>query len=94
MASITRPNGRPEPEVIMNFGDGLAYSKQRMDDAIRSGLFDKPPPKSAKETHAVKKDDVDLIVTELEIPRLQAERALALAGGDPLKALQNLVSAT
>lgn len=79
MASTTRPNGRPEPEVIVNvsvcsaskenvcsmqrqFGDGFAYSKQRMDDAFRSGLFDKPPPKAAKEVHAVKKEDVELIV--------------------------------
>jgi hypothetical protein len=33
-----------------------------MDDAFRSGLFDKPPPRAAKEVHAVKKEDVDLIV--------------------------------
>ncbi|KAF8499945.1 hypothetical protein JB92DRAFT_2743220 [Gautieria morchelliformis] len=94
MANVTRPNGRPEPEVIMNFGDGFAYSKQRMDDAFRnSGIFDKPPPKPAKEVHPVKKDDVDLIVNELEIPRQQAERALVAAKGDTLKALQALVSA-
>lgn len=34
-----------------------------------------------------------LQVNELEIPRQQAERALAAAGGDTLKALQTLVSA-
>lgn len=47
---------------MAQFGDGFAYSKQRMDEAIRSGLFDKPPPKAAKEVYAVKKEDVDLIV--------------------------------
>lgn len=33
-----------------------------MEEAFRSGLFDKPPTKVVKEAHAAKKEDVDLIV--------------------------------
>ncbi|KAF8517513.1 hypothetical protein BU17DRAFT_49671 [Hysterangium stoloniferum] len=88
-----RINDRPGPEVIVNFGDGFAYSKQRMDEAFRSGLFDKPPSKAPKEVHAAKKEDVELIMNEFEISRLQAERALAAANGDVVKALKDLVSA-
>ncbi|KIJ44320.1 hypothetical protein M422DRAFT_208011 [Sphaerobolus stellatus SS14] len=85
--------GRLEPEVIVNFADGFSYSKQRMEDAFRnSGIFDKAPTKAPKEVHHVKKEDVEVIVRELEIPRIQAERALDAAGGDLKKALETLVS--
>ncbi|GJJ12343.1 hypothetical protein Clacol_006584 [Clathrus columnatus] len=85
-------NGRTEPEVVINFGDGYSYSKQRMEEAFRSSLFDKPPAKTPKEIHNCKKEDVDFIVSELEIPRLQAERALVAANGDLIKALQALIT--
>ncbi|KAH8117084.1 hypothetical protein DFH11DRAFT_1579155 [Phellopilus nigrolimitatus] len=85
-------NGRPEPEVIVNFADGLAYSKGKLEEAFRSGLFDKPPSKTAKETFNAKKEDVDLIVRELEIPRGQADRALADVGGDLSAALLVLIT--
>jgi len=80
-----------QPEVIINFADGFAYSKQRMEEVFKSGLFDKPPAKPPKEVYSVKKDDVELIMKEFEIPKIQAERALHAAGGDLAKALQNLV---
>lgn len=91
MATNNR-NGRIEPEVVINFADGWSYSKQRMEDAFRSGLFDKPPAKAAKESHNCKKEDVEFIVNELEVPRIQAERALAATNGDVTKALQTLIS--
>ncbi|KAI5118872.1 hypothetical protein M0805_005314 [Coniferiporia weirii] len=85
-------NGRPEPEVIVNFADGLAYSKGKMEEAFRNGLFDKPPSKAPKESSNAKKEDVELIVRELEIPRSQAEKALADAKGVLLDALLALNS--
>ncbi|PSR77586.1 hypothetical protein PHLCEN_2v7776 [Hermanssonia centrifuga] len=88
----SRSNGRPEPEVIVNFADGLAYSKGKMEEAFRQGgLLDKPY-KSSKEASTVKREDMDLIVHELEIPRIQAEKALLTANGDIAKALEGLIS--
>ncbi|KZS90013.1 hypothetical protein SISNIDRAFT_488863 [Sistotremastrum niveocremeum HHB9708] len=84
-------NGRPEPEVIMNFQDGMAYSKNKMDEAFRSGVFDKPLPHK-KDPNSWKKEDVDLIVAELEVPRHVAERALADNGADLKAALQYLIT--
>jgi len=84
-------NGR-EPEVIVNFADGYAYSKGKLEEAFRSGIFDKPPPKVSKETYNAKKEDVDLIVSELEIPRIDAERALHENQGDVVKALLLLMT--
>ncbi|KAI0345101.1 hypothetical protein BDW22DRAFT_1426799 [Trametopsis cervina] len=89
---MSRSNGRLEPEVIVNFADGLAYSKGKLEEAFRpGGILDKPV-KGPKETHAVKREDVDLIVHELEIPRLQAEQALAAHDGDVTKTLIALIS--
>ncbi|THH08312.1 hypothetical protein EW145_g2776 [Phellinidium pouzarii] len=84
-------NGRPEPEVIVNFADGLAYSKGKMEEAFRNGLFDKKPSKAPKDSFNAKKEDVELILRELEIPRVQAERALADAKGDLSAALLALI---
>ncbi|OCB88014.1 hypothetical protein A7U60_g4799 [Sanghuangporus baumii] len=86
-------NGRPEPEVIVNFVDGLSYNKGKMEAAIFSGeLFPPKPAVKAKDSFVAKREDVDLIVRELEIPRAQAERALAETKGDLEKALLDLVS--
>jgi len=77
----------------MNFGDGFAYSKGKMEEAFRSGgILDKPPTKALKDSVSFKREDVDLIVHELEIPRVHAEKALAEHGGDVVKALQALIA--
>jgi len=92
---MSRSNGRPEPEVIINYADGFAYSKGKMDEAFRPGgiLDGKGPVKAVKDnsSHAFKKEDVDLIVHEFEIPRNQAEKVLVENGGDITKALRGLV---
>ncbi|KAF8237698.1 hypothetical protein L208DRAFT_1355988 [Tricholoma matsutake] len=78
-------NGRPEPEVIMNYGDGFSYSKGKMEEAYRAGgILEKPPTKATKDPSAstLKREDIDLIVHEFEIPRVQAEKALAEQAAD------------
>jgi len=82
--------GRPEPEVIANFADGHSYSKGKMEEIFRSGALDKPPSKPKEVSHA-KREDLDLIVHELEITRAEAEKALAKANGDVAKALTLLI---
>jgi len=84
-------NGHPEPEVIVNYADGYAYSKSKFDEGLRIVLADKPA-KPAKTHSNVKKEDVDLIVSELEIPRGQAERALSDNNGDLAKTLRVLIT--
>ncbi|THH31112.1 hypothetical protein EUX98_g3082 [Antrodiella citrinella] len=92
-SSLSRSNGRPEPEVIMNFADGFAYSKGKLEEAFRNGLLDKPAVKFIKDSGApAKREDVDFIVHELEITRSQAEKALHDNGGDIVKALQHLIT--
>ncbi|KAL5476425.1 hypothetical protein ACEPAI_3456 [Sanghuangporus weigelae] len=45
-------NGRPEPEVIVNFVGGLSYNKGKMEDAIFSGeLFPPKPAVKAKDIY-------------------------------------------
>jgi len=86
-------NGRVgDPEVIVNFQDGFAYSKGKMEEVFRSGLFDKPPTKSVKETTSAKREDIDLIVHQLEILRAQAEKALIEKGGNLEQALRALIT--
>ncbi|RDB22257.1 hypothetical protein Hypma_010664 [Hypsizygus marmoreus] len=91
---MSRSNGRPEPEVIMNFADGFSYSKGKMDEAFRAGgILEKSPTKTPKDpaVTALKREDVDLIVHEFEIPRAHAEKALVENGGDVEKTLVALV---
>jgi len=92
---MTRSNGRPEPEVIMNYADGFSYSKGKMEEAFRpGGILEKAPAKAAKD-HLVpvpKREDVDLIVHEFEIPRGQAEKVLTENGGDVGKTLRALIT--
>ncbi|PPQ91419.1 hypothetical protein CVT25_014307 [Psilocybe cyanescens] len=99
---MSRTNGRLEPEVIVNYADGFAYSKHKLEEAFRSGGFlDKPAAKSpasltnAKDpsTPAPKREDIDLIVHEFEIPRMQAEKALSENDLDIGKTLRALISA-
>nr|GAT51300.1 predicted protein [Mycena chlorophos] len=90
-------NGRPEPEVIVNFNDGFSYSKQAMAEAFRT-IVDRPaavihahPPLTKAQKELVKKDDVDLLVSEFEIPKAQAERVLVEHKGNVQEALRALV---
>jgi len=79
----------------MNYADGFSYSKGKMEEAFRAGgILDKAPPKAVKDASitSLKREDIDLIVHEFEIPRGQAEKALAEHGGDINKTLQSLVS--
>lgn len=39
-----------------------------MEEAFRSGLFDKAPAKAAKESHNCKKEDVEFIVRRCNSP--------------------------
>ncbi|KAF5387047.1 hypothetical protein D9615_001531 [Tricholomella constricta] len=92
---MSRSNGRPESEVIMNFADGFSYSKGKMEEAFRAGgILEKAPTKAAKDpaVAALKREDIDLVVHEFEISRTQAERALADNGGDLAKTLLALVT--
>ncbi|KAF9478506.1 hypothetical protein BDN70DRAFT_879945 [Pholiota conissans] len=93
-------NGRPEAEVIVNYADGFAFSKYKMEEAFRNGGFlERPAVKSpAALAHArdalgpaPKREDVDLIMHEFEISRAQAEKVLSENGGDVVKALTALV---
>jgi len=92
MAHSQRSNGRPEPEVIVNFADGFAYSKGKMEDAFRSGILEKSITKPAKAaSSSAKQEDIDLLVHELDISRTQAEKMLAERNGDIVKVLEEWV---
>ncbi|KAF9059497.1 hypothetical protein BDP27DRAFT_1302578 [Rhodocollybia butyracea] len=84
-------NGRPEPEVIMNFSDGYSYSKSKLDAACVA-ILENGPVKTVKDGKALpKKEDVDFIVNEFEIPRAQAEKVLVENNKDLVQALHALV---
>jgi hypothetical protein len=54
------------PQLTKNcrqFNDGFAYSKGKMEEVFRSGLFDRQPTKPTKEITLAKREDVDLIVS-------------------------------
>ncbi|KAI0807822.1 hypothetical protein C8Q74DRAFT_1363291 [Fomes fomentarius] len=89
MANL-RSNGRlPEPEVIANFLDGNSYSKGKLEEAFRTLRLDKPYPKPPKApTSHFKSEDIDLILQEFEVTRIQAEKMLAEANGNVGEALQ------
>ncbi|KAI0311804.1 hypothetical protein OF83DRAFT_1068214 [Amylostereum chailletii] len=84
-------NGYPESEVIVNYADGNSYSKGKMEEAVRV-IFEKPLPKLLRPASTFKKEDIDFIVSELEIPRAQAEKALAEHEGDLQKTLRALIT--
>ncbi|GJE87035.1 hypothetical protein PsYK624_031180 [Phanerochaete sordida] len=89
MSHLSRSNG--QPEVIVQFADGMAYSKGKLEEAYKAGGLLEKPYKAPKETNAVKREDIDLIVHELEIPRTIAEKALVANDGDIEKTLLQLV---
>jgi len=79
----------------MNFSDGFSYVKGKMEEAFRAGgLLEKVPTKTTKDPSApaVKREDLDLIINEFEIPRSQAEKVLVENGGDVEKALRALAT--
>ncbi|KAJ7481098.1 hypothetical protein B0H11DRAFT_2024183 [Mycena galericulata] len=95
-----RTNGRPEPEVIMNYNDGFSYTKAAMAEAFRpGGILERPPavshtaapPLTKAQREAIKREDVELIVSEFEIPKAQAERVLAEHKGSVVDALRALM---
>ena len=49
--------------LYVQFSDGGAYSKAKMEDAYRAVSSDKPQAKPTKALSAPKRDDVDLIVS-------------------------------
>ncbi|KAF5388999.1 hypothetical protein D9757_005120 [Collybiopsis confluens] len=111
---MSRSNGRPEPEVIMNnhrlsfknvvrkvkFSDGYSYSKSKLDAACFAILEHTPNQqkvamtKDGKDTKPPKKEDIDLIVNEFEIPRPQAEKVLLENDKDVVKAMHALIGLT
>ncbi|KAJ3807970.1 hypothetical protein F5876DRAFT_47027 [Lentinula aff. lateritia] len=89
---MSRSNGRPEPEVIMNFSDGYSYSKGKLDSACFV-ILENGPVKVAKDSKPVpKKEDIDLIVNEFEISRARAERALSDNDRDVVKTMYALIN--
>ena len=54
--------------MFVQFGDGLSFSKTKMEAFLNSGFLDEKPPKPAPAN--VKKEDVDLIVRRtLTLPK-------------------------
>ena len=45
------------------FADGHSYSKNKMDEILRSGALDKLPPRQKENHPHVKREDVELIVS-------------------------------
>ncbi|EAU88693.1 hypothetical protein CC1G_01066 [Coprinopsis cinerea okayama7 len=91
---MSRINGPPEAEVIVNYADGFAYSKNKLEDAFRPGGFlENPPAKTPRDPGlaSLSKADVEVIVHEFDIPKAQAERVLLENGGDLKKALDSLI---
>jgi len=89
-------NGRyPDAEVIVTFADGWSYSKTRMAKfQADGGLSSVPPlPKPPKDMDVVvpQKEDVQLIMSEFEVSKPIAEKALVQAQGDLKKALEILI---
>ncbi|KAJ8589126.1 hypothetical protein M405DRAFT_739017 [Rhizopogon salebrosus TDB-379] len=84
-------NGRGESEVLATFHDGYQYSKTKLEESLRQVLTLRPTKSKDAAASTVKREDVDLIVNELSIPRSHAEKALLESGGDLEKALLALV---
>ncbi|KAJ2916965.1 hypothetical protein MD484_g3431, partial [Candolleomyces efflorescens] len=79
------------------YADGFAYNKAKLEEAFRTGGFlEKPPAKVAKDPAiaSLKKEDIDLVVAEFELPRIKAEKILVENGGDVKKTLSALVFST
>jgi len=92
----TTVNGRyADAEVIVTFSDGWSYSKTRMAKFQEDGGLSSVPPLSKppreKEVVVPKKEDVQLIMTEFEVSKPVAEKALVQAKGNLKKALEILI---
>ncbi|KAH8800590.1 hypothetical protein DL96DRAFT_1719660 [Flagelloscypha sp. PMI_526] len=85
-------NGRPEPEIIVNFADGFSYNKTRLEEFFRSGFLDKAyvKPSQGALPSGIKKEDIEVLMNEFDLPKPKAEKALTDAGGDLTKALIRL----
>ncbi|KAG2150723.1 uncharacterized protein EDB93DRAFT_1249740 [Suillus bovinus] len=84
-------NGRGEAEVLATFSDGYQYSKTKLEESLRQVMALKST-KSSKDAVVLRREDLDLIVNELGIPRSHAEKALLESGGELEKALRALVA--
>ncbi|KAJ7286438.1 hypothetical protein C8J57DRAFT_1051280 [Mycena rebaudengoi] len=92
-------NGRPEPEVIINYSDGFSYVKAAMQEAFRpGGILEKgpvvlhaAPPLTKAQRETIRREDVELIVSEFEVTKAQAERVLAEHKGNVGDALRALM---
>ena len=52
---------------LFQFADGLSYSKGKMEEAFRPGGLLEKPYKATKDTAAVKREDVDIIVRKTAV---------------------------
>lgn len=92
----------------MQYADGYAYSKSKFDEGLRIILADKPAKPAKTHASVKKEDielivryfeqiswpsnNLSQKVSELEIPRAQAEKALLENNGDITKTLQALIT--
>ena len=49
-------------DFVSQFADGHSYSKNKLDEILRSGALDKLPPRHKEHHPHVKREDVELIV--------------------------------
>jgi NACalpha-BTF3-like transcription factor len=92
----------------LQYADGYAYSKSKFEEGLRIVLAEKPPKPAKTQSGLKKDDIDLIVrriervgcasnphyqqVSELEIPRAQAEKALLENGGDITKTLQVLIT--
>merc|ERR1712029_807527 len=93
VADLEKVTDYAEEKEILSTGNELEEAIV----AIRKKQEQKKAEKLARERELakvpVKKEEVDLIMTEMEIPKEKAERTLKEHGGDIVKALTALVNA-
>ena len=93
VADLEKVTDYAEEKEILSTGNELEEALV----AIRKKQEEKKAEKLARERELAKvpisKDHVDLIMTEMEIPKDKAERTLREHGGDVVKALTFLVTA-
>ncbi|KZP01097.1 hypothetical protein CALVIDRAFT_559749 [Calocera viscosa TUFC12733] len=79
---------RPQPEVIMSFQDSGFYSQQALISALQAvstGHAEwkaRPKPVQVGADLKLTKEDVELVMSELDYSKAQAEKALRENGGD------------
>ncbi|EJU00738.1 hypothetical protein DACRYDRAFT_108800 [Dacryopinax primogenitus] len=88
---------RPQPEVIMSFQDGGFYSQQALVAGLtaveKSYAEWKARPKPVQPGADIKlvKEDVELVMSELDYTKAQAEKALREHGGSVEKVFEEYV---